>query len=169
MDGQVHGIIGRRPDNRKNAIQWLKQKTEDTFITTKGWLYGIDKAHRYIRHYKTIILVEGIFDYFAFYKLLQDMDKPIIASTLGSNLTDEARGILKGLGVENFIVAYDWDSAGRKAIKQIATDVAGRVYYLGGMIGAPQVQNRLAFLEIAPQVRVSYAGKGGHRAGGGTV
>jgi len=133
MDGQVHGIIGRRPDSRKNGVHWMKQTTEDTFITTKGWLYGIDKAHRYIRHYKTIILVEGIFDYFAFYKLLQDMDKPIIVSTLGSNLTDEAGGILKGLGVENFIVAYDWDNAGRKAIKQIATDVAGRVYYLGGM------------------------------------
>ena len=133
MDGQVHGIIGRRPDNRKNAIQWMKQQTEDTFITTKCWLYGIDKAHRYISHYKTVILVEGIFDYFAFYKLLQDMDKPIIVSTLGSNLTDEARGILKGLGVENFIVAYDWDSAGRKAIKQIANDVGVRVYYLGGM------------------------------------
>ena len=133
MDGQVHGIIGRRPDNRKDAIQWLKQQTKDTFITTKGWLYGIDKAHRYIRHYKTIILVEGIFDYLAFYKLLQDMDKPIIVSTLGSNLTDEGRGILKQLGTENFIVAYDWDKAGRKAIEKIATDVAGRVYYMGGM------------------------------------
>jgi len=133
MDGQVHGIIGRRPDNRKNAIQWLQQQTKGTFITTKGWLYGIDKAHRYIRHYKTIILVEGIFDYFAFYKLLQDMGRPIIVSTLGSNLTNEARGILKGLGVENFIVAYDWDNAGRKAIKQIATEVGGTVYYLGGM------------------------------------
>jgi len=133
MDGQVHGIIGRRPDNRKNAIQWLKQQTEDTFIITKGWLYGIDKAHRYIRQYKTIILVEGIFDYFVFYKLLQDMGRPIIISTLGSNLTDEARGVLKQLGTENFIVAYDWDKAGRKAIKQIATDVGGTVYYLGGM------------------------------------
>ena len=133
MDGKVHGIIGRRPDNRKNAIHWMKQQTEDTFITTKGWLYGIDKAHRYINHYKTVILVEGIFDYFAFYNLLQDMDRPIIVSTLGSNLTDEARGILKGLGAKNFIVAYDWDNAGRKAIEQIATDVAGRVYYLGGM------------------------------------
>ena len=133
MDGQVHGIIGRRPDNRKNAIQWMKQQTEDTFITTKSWLYGIDKAHRHISHYKTVILVEGIFDYFAFYKLFQDMDRPIIVSTLGSNLTDEARDILKQLGAENIIVAYDWDNAGRKAIKQIATDVAGRIYYLGGI------------------------------------
>lgn len=50
-----------------------------------------------------------------------------------SYLTGEARAILKGLGAENLIVAYDCDEAGRKAIKQIASDIAGRVYYLGGM------------------------------------
>ena len=131
IDGQVHGFVGRRLDNR--GIRWMRQQTEDTAITTKSWLYGIDKAHKHISHYKTVILVEGIFDYFAFYKLLQDMDRPIIVSTLGSNLTGEARAILKGLGAENLIVAYDCDSAGRKAIKQIATDIAGHVYYLGGM------------------------------------
>lgn len=35
------------------------------------------KAGCYIRKYRTIILVEGIFDYFAFYNLLQDQDKPV--------------------------------------------------------------------------------------------
>ena len=131
IDGQVHGFVGRRLDNR--GIRWMCQQTEDTAITTKGWLYGIDKAYKHVSHYKTVILVEGIFDYFAFYKLLQDMSKPIIVSTLGSNLTGEAKAIFKRLGVENFIVAYDCDSAGKKAIKQIATDVNSRVYYLGGM------------------------------------
>jgi DNA primase len=131
IDGKVHGFVGRRLDNR--GIRWMCQQTEDTAITTKNWLYGIDKAYKHISHYKTVILVEGIFDYFAFYNLLQDMDRPIIVSTLGSNLTGEARAIFKGLGVENFIVAYDCDSAGRKAIEQIATDVADRIYYLGGM------------------------------------
>ena len=61
------------------------------------------------------------------------MDRPIIVSTLGSNLTDEAQGILKGLGIENIIVAYDWDATGKKAIAQIAKDIGGTVYYLGGM------------------------------------
>jgi len=131
IDGQVHGFMGRRLDNR--GIRWMCQQTEDTTITTKNWLYGIDKAYRHISHYKTVVLVEGIFDYFAFYNLLQDMDRPIIVSTLGSHLTGEARAIFKGLGVENFIVAYDCDSAGRKAIEDIATDVADRIYYLGGM------------------------------------
>jgi DNA primase len=66
----VIGFIGRRPDNK--GIRWLKQQVGESAITTKSWLYGIDKAYRFIKHYRTVILVEGIFDYFAFYRLLQD-------------------------------------------------------------------------------------------------
>ena len=42
-------------------------------------------------------------------------------------------GIFKSLGVEHFIVAYDWDQTGKKAITQIASKLGGTVYYLGGM------------------------------------
>jgi len=131
IEAQVVGFTGRRPNNR--GVRWLKQKTGESAISTKSWLYGIDKAHRHIKHYRTVILVEGIFDYFVFYKLLQDQDKPIVVSTMGSRLTGEARSILKGLGIEHFIVAYDWDEAGRKGIARIASEVGGRVHYLGGM------------------------------------
>ena len=131
IQSQVVGFVGRRPDNR--GVRWLKQKSEGTAITTKSWLYGIDKAHPFIRHYRTVILVEGIFDYFAFYNLHQDQDKPVVVSTLGSNLSAEALGIVKSLGVEHFIVAYDWDEAGRKGIHSIASKVGGTVQYLGGM------------------------------------
>ncbi|MDB4304073.1 toprim domain-containing protein [Desulfosarcina sp.] len=130
-DGQVIGIIGRRPDNR--GIRWLKQQTGESAITTKSWLYGTDKAHRFIKHYRTVILVEGIFDYFAFYRLLQDQGRPVVVSTLGSYLSAEAMSIFKSLGVEHFIVAYDWDQTGKKAITQIASKLGGSVYYLGGM------------------------------------
>jgi len=130
-DAEVVGFIGRRPDNR--GVRWLKQQAGDTAITTKSWLYGIDKAHRFIRQYRTVILVEGIFDYFAFYNLLQDQDKPVVVSTLGSYLSPEAMSIFRSLEVEHFIVAYDWDTAGRKAITDIAGVIGGRVYYLGGM------------------------------------
>jgi len=128
---EVIGIIGRRPDNR--GVRWLKQQAGETAITTKSWLYGIDKAHRFIKHYKTVILVEGIFDYFAFYRLLQDEGRPVVVSTLGSYLSAEAMGIFKSLGVEHFIIAYDWDQAGKKAITQIASQLGSTVYYLGGM------------------------------------
>ncbi|MBC2736565.1 MAG: hypothetical protein HF981_19550 [Desulfobacteraceae bacterium] len=129
--GEVIGIIGRRPDNR--GIRWLKQQAGEGAITTKSWLYGIDKAYRFIKHYRTVILVEGIFDYFFFYGLLQDQGRPVVVSTLGSYLSAEAMGIFKSLGVEHFIVAYDWDQAGRKGIETIAAEVGGTVYYLGGM------------------------------------
>ena len=126
------GFVGRRPDNR-SRYHWIKQRTTDIGITTRGWLFGIDKAQRYIRQYRTVILVEGIFDYFAFYNLLQDQDKPVVVSTLGSKLTAEALGILKGMGVEHFIVAYDCDPAGRSGIARIVEEVQGSVYFLGGL------------------------------------
>lgn len=132
-DGDAHpiGFIGRRPDDR--GVRWLKHQTREIPLSARGWLYGIEKAGRYIRQYRTIILVEGIFDYFAFYKLLQDQDKPVVVSTLGSYLTSEAANILKGLDIEHFIVAYDWDVAGRNGIERIAAKLGGGVYYLGGL------------------------------------
>ena len=56
-----------------------------------------------------------------------------MVSTLGSYLTPEAANILKGLDIEHFIVAYDWDEAGRNSIEQIAAKSGGWVYFLGGL------------------------------------
>ena len=144
IDGQPVGIIGRRPDNR--GVRWLKQQTQDTAISTKAWLYGIDKASRYIQQYKTVILVEGIFDYFAFYNLLQDQNKPVVVSTLGSHFTDEVGNILNGLGVENFIVAYDCDKAGQKGIQKVASSTGSTVYYLGGLKAGQDPYDKLKFV-----------------------
>ena len=124
------GFMGRRPDNR--GVRWLKQQNREIALSTQGWLYGIDKAQRYIKQYRTIIIVEGIFDYFAFYNLLRDQDKPVVVSTLGSYLSPEAAGILKSLDVEHFIVAHNWDELGRNGIERMAAKSNGWVYYLGG-------------------------------------
>jgi DNA primase len=80
-----------------------------------------------------IILVEGLFDYFAFTNLLHDQDKQVVVSTLGSYLTPEAAAILKRLDIEHYIVAYDWDELGRNGIERIAAKTGGWVYYLGGL------------------------------------
>lgn len=132
MRGNIQGLIGRRPDNR-GKLRWVKQQAGETGIRPAGWLYGIDKAAAAIQRYKTVILVEGIFDYFAFYKLFQNKDMACIVSTLGTKLTEESKSVLHSLGVQNYIVAYDWDDAGRYAIKRAAREVGGNVYYLGGM------------------------------------
>ncbi len=130
-ESHVVGFIGRRPDNR--GVRWLKQQSEDGSISTRSWLYGMDKAFRSVKNYRTVILVEGVFDYFAFYRILQDQDKPVVVSTLGSHLSAEAANVFKNLEVEHFIVAYDWDNAGKKGLMRIASEVGGIVHYLGGM------------------------------------
>ena len=50
------------------------------------------------------MLVQGIFDYFTFYNLLQAPDKPVVVSTLGFYVTPEAATILNGLDIEHFMV-----------------------------------------------------------------
>jgi len=130
-DARPIGLVGRRPDDR--GIRWLKHQTREVPLSARSWLYGIDKARHHIREYRTIILVEGIFDYFAFYNLLNDQDKQVVVSTLGSYLTPEAATILKGLDIEHYIVAYDWDELGRNGIERIAAKTGGWVYYLGGL------------------------------------
>ena len=130
-DARPIGLVGRRPDDR--GVRWLKHQTREVPLSARSWLYGMDKAWRYIRQYRTIILVEGLFDYFAFYNLLRDQDKAVVVSTLGSYLTPEAAAILKGLDIEHYIVAYDWDELGRNGIERIAAKTGGWVYYLGGL------------------------------------
>ena len=125
------GLIGRRPDDK--GVRRLKHETREVPLSTGSWLYGIEKAVRYIRQYQTIILVEGIFDYFAFYNLLPDQDKPLVVSTLGSYLNPEAIDFLEGLDIKHFIVAYDWDGGGRGGIEKVAAKLGGWVFYLGGL------------------------------------
>ena len=129
-DARPTGLVGRCPGDR--GVRWLKQQTREVPLSDRGWLYGIEKAGRYIRQYRTIILAEGIFDYFAFYNLLQDQDKPVVVSTLGSYVTPEATTILMSLDIEHFIVAYNWDELGRNGIERMAAKSDGWVYYLGG-------------------------------------
>jgi len=132
INGQIEGIIGRRTDN--HGIQWLKQTQEDTFIKSKGWLYGIDKAAMWIKEYQTVIIVEGIFDYFAFYNISENKDHPIVISTLGIRIDDTCIDLLADLGVKHFIIAFDGDRAGRKGISAAAKKIAdGKVSYLGSL------------------------------------
>ncbi len=130
IDACPIGFVGRRPESR--GVRWLKHQTREIALSSRSWLYGIEKAGRYIRQYRTIILVEGIFDYFAFYNLLQNQEKAVVVSTLGSYLIPEAANILRGLDIRHFIVAHDWDEAGRNGIERIASKLGGWVYYLGG-------------------------------------
>ncbi len=141
-DARPIGLVGRRPGDR--GVRWLKHQTREVPLSAGSWLYGMDKAWRYIRQYRTIILVEGIFDYFAFYNLLCVQDKQVVVSTLGSYLTPGAATILEGLDIENYIVAYEWDELGRNGIERIAAKSGGWVYYLGGPAEGRDLYDMLA-------------------------
>ncbi len=130
-DACLTGLIGRRPDDK--GVRRLKHQNREVPLSAGSWLYGIEKAVRHIRQYRTIILVEGIFDFFAFYNLLQNQDKTVVVSTLGSYLSPEAVNFLEGLNIKHFIVAFDWDGAGRNGIERVAAKLGGWVYYLGGL------------------------------------
>lgn len=148
MKGQYVGIMGRRPDNR-GGFRWMKQRLDGGDINPKSWLYGIDKAYPYIAKYKTVILVEGIFDYFAVLNSFQDTTKPIVVSTLGKNLSNEALALLQGLGVRHFVVAYDCDAAGMKGIQAIAKEIGrSQVTYLGGMKEGQDPADHLSGLNV---------------------
>jgi len=132
LHGQIEGIIGRRLDNR--GIRWLKQTQEGTLIRSKGWLYGIDKSARGIREYQTVIIVEGIFDFFAFYNILENKDRLMVVSTLGSTIDKGSMDLLADLGARHYIIAFDWDPAGRRGILDAVENVNGSmVSYLGSL------------------------------------
>jgi len=128
-DGCPIGIVARRPGDR--GVRWFKHQTREVSLSAKSWLYGLQRAAPYIRKYRTIILVEGLFDYFAFYNLLQGQGKAVVVSTLGSYITPAAVTVLKSLDIENYIVAYDWDELGRNGIERMAVQTGGWVYDLG--------------------------------------
>jgi DNA primase len=130
-DARPTGFVGRCPGDR--GVRWLKHQTREIALSTRGWLYGIEKARPYIQQYRTILLVEGIMDYFGFYNLLQDQNKLVVVSTLGSYLTPESADLLKSLDIGHFVVAFDWDAAGRNSIERMAFKSGGWVYYLGGL------------------------------------
>ena len=89
---------------------------------------------RWIKQYQTVIIVEGIFDYFAFYNISENKDRPIVVSTLGTRIDDTCIGLLIDLGVKHFVIAYDWDEAGRKGISIAAKKIAdSKVSYLGSL------------------------------------
>ena len=89
---------------------------------------------RWIKQHQTVIIVEGIFDYFAFYNISENKDHPIVISTLGTRIDDTSIGLLTVLGVKHFIIAYDWDKTGRKGILTASKKIAdAKVSYLGSL------------------------------------
>jgi DNA primase len=129
---QVEGMIGRRLDNR--GVRWKKQSQEESVIQSKGWLYGIDKSAGGIKEYQTAIIVEGIFDFFAFYNISENREKPIVISTLGTAIQPSTVRLIKDLGIKHLVVAFDWDQAGIRGIQKASSEIKGiEISFLGSL------------------------------------
>lgn len=103
-------------------------------VRSKAWLYGIEKSARGMEEYRTAIVVEGIFDFFAFYNISANKDKPIVLSTLGTDIQPGVLRLLHDLGVKSLIAAFDMDPAGRRGILKAATAIKGiDISFLGSL------------------------------------
>jgi len=132
IDGHLEGMIGRRPDDR--GVLWLRQNQEDSVIHPDGWLYGIDKSARGIREYQTAVIVEGIFDFFAFYNIFQNQDRPIVVSTLGTAIRPSTVRLFHDLAMKHLVVAFDWDEAGMRGIQKAASVIEeAKISFLGSL------------------------------------
>ena len=137
LDGKIKAMMGR---NTKKGGTWRTHRG-----AKKGsLLYGLDKNVRNIIRNKTVILVEGIYDFFALHKLFRDQDlQSIVVATMGpvtkvqvaileslpkllgvkllrrdATEDDQAR-LLKSLDVENYVVAFDNDDAGESFLNRL--------------------------------------------------
>ena len=122
-DARLAGLTGRCPNDR--GVRWLKQQTSGIPFSPGAGFTGLKRRRHISGSTETILVVEGIFDYFAFYNLLQNQDKLVVVSTLGSRVSPETAGILKDLDILHFIVACNWDEIGRNGIERIAVKSGG--------------------------------------------
>jgi len=130
LDGRIKALMGR---NAKDKGLW----STHTGAKKSRLLYGLDRNARNIIRSRTVILTEGIYDFFALHKVFKDPDlHSVVVSTLGpvtreqvkmlkrlpellgtkpfaENPTEEEIATLrKTLEVENYVAAFDNDEAG---------------------------------------------------------
>ena len=107
-DVMLEQINHQRKIEGKNKI--IKYWDAPNFEKRKN-LYGIHVAKKYIRHWKTAILVEGWTDVISMHR--HGMFHTV--STMGTALTKHQAQLLKQAGAQNIIIIRDGDDAGTKA------------------------------------------------------
>ena len=129
LDGKTVAFGGRLLKEEENQPKYLN--SPETPIYTKGRiLYGLDKSRQFIKEKKTVLIVEGYFDYLA----LAAAGVRNVAATLGTALTSEHLRLLKGY-VSQAVLVFDGDQAGRSAAARalplfLSADMDGKVLVL---------------------------------------
>jgi len=110
LQGKVIGFGGRSFSNSKDQPKYLNSSDSFLFKKSKA-LYGLFQAHKYIREYDSVILVEGYFDVLAMHQAgFQNT-----VATCGTALTSEHLELL-GRIAGKVILLFDGDQAGQDAM-----------------------------------------------------
>lgn len=114
VQGQIIAFGGRTLEEGKNIAKYLN--SPETLIFHKGNnLYGIKERGNLIRKKSYAMLMEGYMDVLK----ARSYGFDVAIASLGTAFTDEQAELLKRY-TSNVIIAYDMDSAGRKAVEKTA-------------------------------------------------
>ncbi len=112
VQGQTIAFGGRTLEDSKNVAKYLN--SSETIIFHKGSnLYGIKDRGNLIRKKSYAMLMEGYMDVLK----ARSYGFDVAIASLGTAFTDEQAELLKRYS-SNVIIAYDMDSAGRKAVEK---------------------------------------------------
>ena len=127
MNDRVEAFQTRLPRKTKdNEIRWCWSGKADTGRLFFGWEQAADN----IKKNRMVVIVEGIFDYFALVTAIGDSRNNIVLCTLGAKFTKTHAAQLEALGTEHYIFAYDNDETGREGLKRALSVSSGHVFQL---------------------------------------
>lgn len=122
-DSKVTGFGGRIIDENARAPKYLNSSESPVYRKRRS-LYGLNKTRQEIRKQGAAVLVEGYTDLLSVYAA----GVKNVAASLGTSLTREQAGILKGYA-DDIVILYDGDRAGMDA-----SFSAGEVFMAGGVV-----------------------------------
>lgn len=109
LSGDCIGFNSRLIEKNVNAPRYLLSHNTDVF-NRKKIFYGLDVTSRLINEKKSVVLVEGIFDFLRLYSYGIHNSLPLLGGNFNSELLDKA---------DVFYLMMDADLAGRKYSKKI--------------------------------------------------
>ncbi|WP_462137045.1 DNA primase [Candidatus Mycalebacterium sp.] len=122
-DSKVIGFGGRIIDENVRAPKYLNSAESPVYKKRRS-LYGLNKTRQEIRKQGVAVLVEGYTDLLSVYA----GGVKNVAASLGTSLTREQVGILKGYA-DDIVILYDGDRAGMDA-----SFSAGEVFMASGVV-----------------------------------
>lgn len=117
LSGKIAAFAGRTMSSDKTIPKYINSPETEIYVKNKT-LYGAFQAKKAIRQHDECLLVEGYMDVIS---LHQAGIENVVASS-GTSLTEGQVYLIRRL-TNNFVLLYDGDSAGQRAVER-GTDIA---------------------------------------------